>query len=148
MANRCSVIVLLLLCLCYQYSYAGRPAKVNSQAIEAVVKILKAWEQKDTATLNTLIHPDHNIIILHRIGATNTRSIISNLQAEQLLPFQPYLKDLQLQPELTIWRNKKEPNFNCTTEQYAVSDLGIYLNSVAASRGNNLYSETLIHLEQ
>ncbi|MEI6123569.1 MAG: hypothetical protein WCQ95_08055 [Bacteroidota bacterium] len=130
-------IIILLLC---GMMYSCGKRKANSETLEqTIVKVAKAFQEKDTAIINSLILKEKGLIVLFRIGTFDQYTQIKTFDFSQLTPgFAPIAS---FKTDFKV-RFESLPTFDCDKMKWSKS--GIYCDTTFRDK---LLSETATNLK-
>ena len=112
----------------------------NGHLESTIVQVVKAFKEKDAATLNNLIAKDKGLILLFKRGTMNEYSKTDKIDFEKPLP--EYLPNIHFVTDYKI-KFESLPTFDCETMKW--SKQGLYCDT---SKTDSLLSETALNLNQ
>ena len=116
--KRLLVITCSLLFFSSYHSSSKAPDNLEATAIQ----IIRAFEQKDSITINQLIHKKLGLVIIHNPGAIRRYEIINELSFDKPIPsYHPYEYNITADHNSTTdYKLKYEilPEFSCDTEKW------------------------------
>lgn len=93
---------------------------------DVIIKVIKAYQNKDEKTLNSFIHKDFGLAILYARGAFDNIAITKQFSFSKPIPeYLPYETSFETNYKIT---NAELPIFSCDTETWDKSS-GIYINT-------------------
>jgi hypothetical protein len=98
---------------------------------ETIIKTIKAYQNQDEETLNSLIHKDFGLAIIHRPGAIDDIDFTDKISFSNPIPdYYPYETGIK-----TDYNIKFEalPDFSCDTEKWD-KPAGIYCGAINTSK--------------
>lgn len=137
--NFLAIAVLFLVIGCNQ----GKPKQAQEQAkdtleirqtttpqqqglTETINMVLKAYQNKDAATLNKLVNPAWGIYIVYRPGASDNFAIIDSIDFKNPEPHYYEFEDFKTTATLSY---APLPTFDCGTEKWSKN--GLFCDSTA-----------------
>ena len=106
---------------------------------KGIVKVVKAFKDKDAATLNKMIHKDHKLTVIFRSGVFNEYTTTDNMGFDKPVPRNWTYPEVKTIPGL---KYETLPDYSCDTEKW--SKQGLYCNTEARSK---LLSKTAHNLK-
>ena len=132
--------LLVTLCGILLFSSCNSSANTPDNLEATAIKVIRAFEQKDSATINQLIYKKQGLVIIHNPGAISRYEIINELSFDKPVPtYQPYEYNITVDNNsATDYTLKYEtlPEFSCDTEEW--DKTGFYCDTL--KRDNTLSS--------
>ncbi len=126
------------------FTFEIHPSTPYSNDLEtSIIEIVKAFDEKDTTTINELIHPDFGLVVLFKLGVFNEFQITKRIDFNSPIP--PHMPYFDFQPTSNLQYDPL-PNFDCETNEW--NKEGLYCDTTQTDSLLSTTAQNLIEFRK